>query len=154
MARKRKYKTGKFRPLNPEKYKGDPTNIVWRSQWEFKVMAEFDKNPAILEWSSEEVIIPYKSPLDNRVHRYFPDFLIKKKNKDGKIETVLIEVKPYKETIPPKVQTTKRAKPTKQYLREVTTWGINSAKFEAANKYCRQRGWTFMILTEREIFGD
>jgi hypothetical protein len=138
---------GKFRPKFPEKYKGDPTNIIYRSLWERNCMIYFDQNPNILYWSSEEIVIPYKSPIDGKWHRYFPDFLIRVRNKYNQTETFVIEVKPYKETREPEVK--KRI--TKQYLYEVQTWGINSAKWNAAKEYCDDRKWKFKILTEKEL---
>lgn len=138
---------GKFRPKFPQKYKGDPTNIIYRSLWERHCMVYFDQNPNILKWCSEEVIIPYKSPIDGRWHRYFPDFLIQVKTKEGNIDTILIEVKPFKETKEP----AKRKRITKNYLYEVQTFGINSAKWKAAEEYCADRKWQFMILTEKEL---
>jgi len=110
-------------------------------------MRYFDENPNVLKWSSEEVIVPYKSPLDGRYHRYFPDFLIRVKNKEGKLETIMIEVKPHKETKEPKPQ--KRL--TKNYLYEVKTWSINKSKWEAAIEFCKDRKWKFMIITEKEL---
>jgi len=138
---------GKFRPKHPEKYRGDPTKIIYRSLWERNCMRYFDDNPNVLKWSSEEVIVPYKSPLDGRYHRYFPDFLIRIKNKQGQLETIMIEVKPYKETKEPKPQ--KRL--TKNYLVEVKTWSINKRKWEAAIEFCKDRKWKFMIITEKEL---
>lgn len=138
---------GKFRPKYPQKYRGDPTNIIYRSLWERNCMRYFDQNPNVLKWSSEEVIVPYKSPIDGRYHRYFPDFLIRVKNKEGKLETIMIEVKPSKETKEPKPQ--KRL--TKKYLYEVKTWGINKRKWEAAIEFCKDRKWKFMIITEKEL---
>jgi hypothetical protein len=138
---------GKFKPKFPRKYKGDPTNIIYRSLWERHCMVYFDQNPNILKWCSEEVIIPYKSPIDGRWHRYFPDFLIQVKTKEGNIDTILIEVKPFKETKEP----TKRKRITKNYLYEVQTFGINSAKWKAAEEFCADRKWQFMILTEKEL---
>jgi len=138
---------GKFKPRNPNKYKGDPTNIVYRSRWELVVMSKLDEHPDVLEWSSEEIIIPYRSPIDGKVHRYFPDFFMKRKGIDGKIDSFLIEVKPKKETVPPKVQ----SKPTKRYISEVATWGVNSAKWKMAEEYCKDRKWNFMILTEDDL---
>ena len=138
---------GKFRPKHPEKYRGDPTKIIYRSLWERNCMRYFDDNPNVLKWSSEEVIVPYKSPLDGRYHRYFPDFLIRIKNKQGQLETIMIEVKPYKETKEPKPQ--KRL--TKNYLYEVRTWSINKSKWEAAIEFCKDRRWKFMIITEKEL---
>ena len=138
---------GKFRPKYPEKYRGDPTNIIYRSLWERNCMRYFDQNPKVLKWSSEEVIVPYKSPIDGRYHRYFPDFLIRVKNKQGVLETIMIEVKPFKETKEPKPQT----RLTKKYLYEVKTWGINKSKWEAAIEFCKDRKWKFMIITEKEL---
>lgn len=139
---------GKFKPKNPKKYLGDPTNIIYRSLWEFKLMRYLDSHPEILSWGSEELIIPYKSPIDNRTHRYFPDFIVKKINKNtGLKETIIIEVKPKIQTRPPKVQ--KRA--TKQYINEVRTWGVNQAKWKAASNFCVDRGWKFQIMTEIEL---
>lgn len=145
-----KYKQGFFRPDHPEKYKGDPTNIVYRSYWEFRVMNMLDASKNVIEWSSEGVIVPYKSPIDNKTHRYFTDFYVKKKNySDGKIESVVLEVKPKAQTKPPKVQTNGRH--NKRYLNEVRTWGVNSAKWEAAEAYCEKRGWKFLIITEDNL---
>jgi hypothetical protein len=140
---------GKFSPSNPEKYKGDPTNVIFRSLWERKVMVYLDQNPNVIEWSSEEIIIPYISPIDNKRHRYYPDFLIKVKRSDGSLKTILIEVKPKYQTTEPKVQKRK----TRRYLTEVMTWGVNQSKWRYAKEYCIDRGWEFKILTEDEIFG-
>ena len=142
---------GVFKPQNPKKYKGDPTNIIYRSRWELMVMNKLDTHPDVIQWSSEELVIPYKSPMDNRMHRYFPDFYIKKKNaSDGKVSEALIEVKPLAQTKPPKKQK-KGTKPTKRYLTEVHTWGVNSAKWKAAKAFCDDRKWDFVIITEREL---
>ena len=139
---------GFFKPKNPIKYKGDPTNIVYRSLWEFKLMTYLDVHPEVVEWSSEEFCVPYKSPVDGRIHRYFPDFKVKKKTAAG-FETVVIEVKPRAQVIPPVPNATK--KPTKRYIREVMTYGINDAKWKAARKFCEDRKWKFMIMTEIEL---
>lgn len=144
-----KYYQGTFKPRNPEKYRGDPTNIVYRSSWELRLMTYFDGHQDVIWWSSEERIIPYRSPVDNRVHRYFPDFVINKRGSDGKIETVMVEVKPRSQTVAPARQNTQ----SKKYLQEVMTYGINQAKWKAAEEYCADRGWRFMVLTESEIFG-
>lgn len=139
--------SGKFNPINPDKYMGDHKNIIYRSSWECKVMSWLDKDPRIVGWSSEEIIIPYKSPVDNRMHRYFPDFLVKSKSADGTIKTILIEVKPKKQTKEPE----KRKRITKQYISEVTTWGVNQAKWKAAEEYCLDRKWAFKIMTEDHL---
>ena len=138
---------GRFTPKNPKKYKGDPTNIIFRSLWERKLMVHLDENKSVVQWSSEEIAIPYISPLDNRYHRYFPDFYVKALDGNGNIMEMLIEVKPKKETVEPK----KKKRITKQYITEVTTWGKNSAKWAAANEYCADRGWQFKIMTEHEL---
>lgn len=138
---------GVFKPKNPSKYRGDPTNIIYRSRWELYFMRYLDSEKGVLEWASEELIIPYRSPIDGRVHRYFPDFWVKKINRDGKTDTVVVEIKPHKETVEPTAQ----KKLTKKYLYEVKTWGVNSSKWTAANKYCKERGWDFVILTENEL---
>ena len=95
---------GKYRPTRPQKYKGDPTRIIYRSLWERKFMQYCDQTTNILEWGSEEIVLPYRSPVDNRVHRYFPDFYIKVRESNGQIKRYIIEIKPQKQTIAPKVQ--------------------------------------------------
>ena len=138
---------GIFRPKNPQKYIGDSNNIVYRSSWECRVMNWFDQNDDIVSWASEELIVPYKSPIDNRFHRYFPDFIVKVKTRDGTMKTLMIEVKPKKQTIPPEP----RKRVTKQYVTEVTTYGVNQAKWKAAHEYCLDRGWEFKIMTEEHL---
>lgn len=140
--------SGKFKPQNPDKYIGDHTKIIYRSSWECKVMSWLDKNPDIVSWASEELIIQYISPVDGKWHRYFPDFLVKSKTRDGSFKTILIEVKPKKQTKEPE----KRKRITKQYITEVTTWGVNQAKWKAAEAYCRERNWEFRLMTEDDIF--
>lgn len=132
---------GRFRPSNPKKYRGDFTNIIYRSLWELKFMRECDSHPDIVEWASEEVIIPYRNIVDGKMHRYFPDFWIRKINND----ITLVEIKPSTQSIPPQ----KKSKITKRYIEEVTTWGTNLSKWRAAQQYCDNRGWTFMVLTEK-----
>ena len=138
---------GKYRPTNPKKYKGDPTNIIYRSLWERKFMCYCDLNDNILEWGSEEFFIPYRSPLDNRVHRYFPDFYIKYIKSNGSICRSIIEVKPDKQTRHPK----KPKRQTKGYLYEVTQYVKNEAKWDAAKEFCKDRLWEFRIFTEKEL---
>jgi len=140
------YYSGKYKIINREKYIGNPDNIIYRSSWELKCLIWFDKNPDIIQFGSEELIIPYISPVDGKPHRYFPDFFVKSKTKNG-IKTMVIEIKPYKQTVPPK----QRKKVTKLYITEVTTWGVNQAKWEAAKQYCLDRKWEFKILTERDL---
>jgi len=138
---------GRFRPSNYLKYKGDPTNIVYRSLWELKFMNWCDKNENILEWGSEEIVIPYISPVDNRVHRYFPDFYVKTRTRSGGTERFVVEVKPAKQTVPPK----KTKKNSKVYLNEVKTYAVNEAKWKAAREFCADRRLKFKIITEKEL---
>ena len=144
---------GKFSPRNPNKYKGNPTNMMYRSLLERRFMVYLDQTPAVLEWSSEEFIIPYISPVDNRVHRYFPDFYIKYRNKDAVTVTELIEVKPFSQCSPPnpKKSKTKTGRTSKRYLKEVQTYIVNEAKWKAATSYCNDRKWGWRILTEKDI---
>lgn len=137
--------SGWFKPKNPKKYKGDPNNIVYRSSWELRVMKWLDEHPSIVWWASEELPIPYVSPVDNKVHRYFPDFVAKVKQA-GKETTMVLEVKPYKQTQKP---TQKRQ--TKRFLQEVVTYAVNQEKWRAADLFCKEHGWQFKILTEKEL---
>ena len=138
---------GRFRPKNCKKYKGDPTKVFYRSLWERRFMHYCDTTPSILEWNSEEIVIPYVSPIDNKVHRYFPDFYIKVRNVSGKVRREIIEVKPKRQCEPPK----KPQRQTKKYLREVATYGVNQAKFKAAEEYCKNRKYNFRILNEDHL---
>ena len=136
-----------YKPSNPKKYKGNANNIICRSTWERKFCKWCDLTENILEWGSEEFFIPYISPVDNRVHRYFPDFIIKVKESTGQLKTYVIEVKPKKQTQPPK----KRSRVTKSYLYECKTYAVNQAKWKAANEFCEDRRIEFKIITEDEL---
>ena len=138
---------GKYRPNNPLKYRGDYRNIIYRSLWELKFMKYCDSNQNILEWGSEEFWLPYRSPLDNKVHRYFPDFYIKVRETTGKINKMIIEVKPKRQCIEPK----RPKRKTKGYIYEVREYARNQAKWKAAKSYCLDRGYEFKILTENEL---
>ena len=138
---------GFFKPKNPQKYKGNPTEIVYRRSWECRVMSFLDNNPSVVQWSSEEIVIPYLSPIDRKVHRYFPDFYIKVKDKNGKIKEMIWEIKPKKQSSQPK----KQSRITQRYINEVVTWGINEAKWKAAEEYCLDRGWEFKVITEKHL---
>ena len=138
---------GKYQPSYPRKYKGDPTNIIYRSLWERKFMVYCDKNENILEWGSEEIAVPYVSPVDNRFHRYFPDFYIKVRESNGKIKKMIVEIKPLRQCVEPKVQ----KKKTKGYIFEVVEYAKNQAKWEAAKEWCLDRGYEFKVLTENEL---
>lgn len=143
---------GKFTPKNPEKYKGDHTKIVYRSSWELKFFSFCDRSPDILWWQSEEVAIPYMSPIDGKMHRYFPDVLLCKKTTEGEVIKEMIEIKPEKQTAPPDVKNknkTPTGRVSRRYLREVKTWGVNEAKWNAATKWCKANGFSFLIMTEK-----
>ena len=139
--------SGKFSPKNTNKYLGDPTNIWYRSLWERRVMVHLDDNPSVVGWSNEEIIIPYLSPVDNRWHRYFPDFFVRVKNKQGVVESMILEVKPKSQSQPP----VKKSKITRKYITEVMTWGVNEAKWKAASEYCKDRQWQFKVITEEHL---
>ena len=139
---------GKYTPINKEKYNGDWTNITYRSLWERHVMKYLDTSDSVLEWSSEEVRIPYMGP-DNKKHFYFPDFLVKLKKFDGQVDKVLIEVKPFKETQPPKQR--KDGKRTRQVYISEMIYAKNQAKWKAARELCEDNGWKFQIITEKEL---
>jgi hypothetical protein len=138
---------GWFKPVYPEKYNGNAENIVFRSSWELRCMKYFDGHPGIIWWSSEELAIPYISPVDNKRHRYFPDFIIKVKRKDDTVMTYVIEVKPFAQTQKP-IQGKRR---TQRFLTEVKTYAVNQMKWRAAEEFCHTHGWKFQILTEKEL---
>ena len=137
----------RYKPKNPQKYQGNPNNIICRSSWERKFCVWCDVNKNIISWASEEMSIPYLSPKDNRVHRYYPDYLIKVKEKNKKISSYVIDVKPKKQTQPPK----KRSRVTKSYIYECQTYAINQAKWKAANEFCKDNKIEFKIITEDEL---
>jgi len=110
-------------------------------------MKKFDEEDWVVSWSSEEIIVPYISPVDGRWHRYFVDFVIKVKDRNGNLKTWMIEVKPKKQTKPPEIQSRK----TKKYITEVVTWSVNEAKWKAAKEYCKDRSWEFIIFTEDQL---
>jgi hypothetical protein len=137
----------KYKPSYPSKYKGDPNNIICRSSWERKFCRYCDLNESVISWGSEEFWIPYLSPVDNRVHRYFPDFIMKIKEDTGKIKTYVVEVKPRKQTVPPK----KPKRQTKSYLYECKTYAVNQAKWKAAVEFCKDHMIEFKVITEKEL---
>ena len=139
--------SGVYKPTNPQKYKGNPTRIIYRSLWERKFMYFCDHNESIIQWGSEEVIIPYRCPTDGRVHRYYPDFYIKVKSRSGVISKYLIEVKPKKQTTPPNGKN----KRTAAYKRAALTFAKNRAKWDAAQDFCEDRQMKFLILTEDHL---
>lgn len=132
----------RFIPRNPEKYVGDLEKIFARSSWELSVMKYFDSKPSVIRWGSEEVVIPYLSPADNKVHRYFPDFFVEYKDIDGNILKEIVEVKPLHES------EEKYAKSD----RSKSALEVNEAKWKSASLYCESRGMKFRVITEKSIF--
>ena len=137
---------GTFTPKNPSKYNGNSKNIIYRSNWELRVMKYFDDHPNVIWWASEELTIPYVSPIDNKTHRYFPDFIVKMRLKDGKFTTYILEVKPLAQT---KMPVQKRK--TKRFIQEAVTYAVNQEKWRAADIFCREHGWQFKVITEKEL---
>ena len=130
---------------------GNPTNIIYRSLMERRFMEWCDSNDKCYKWSSEEVVIPYISPIDNKQHRYFPDFLIQTPK-----GWFLIEVKPLTQSRPPKklVVENLELKKKRRYIKSVQTWLVNEAKWKAATKVCEKKGWSFQILREKQLVPD
>ena len=138
--------SGKFKPKYPEKYVGDPDQIVYRSLWERRLMTKLDLNPKVTRWASEEIQVPYYSPIDRQAHRYFPDFWAEINGK-----RMLIEVKPAAQ-IPPSVMPIHEGKLTpakrRRAVRDTIIWSTNKAKWDAAKALCEERGWDFYIVSE------
>ena len=139
---------GKYSPKNPGKYRGDHTMIEYRSSWERMFMKWCDLREEVLKWSSEEMCIWYMDPISKKNRRYFPDFIIQVKDSDGLIRTEMIEVKPYKQMVGPDRNP---ARKTKAWIYEVKTYATNMAKWEAAKKYCKKKGWSFRIINEYDL---
>lgn len=136
---------GRYKPKNPKKYVGDVDNVVYRSGWERSVMKWCDDNSDIVQWMSEELVIPYICETDNKPHRYFVDFVIQYKS--GRV--VLVEVKPAKETKRPE---RKQGKSRQTLLNEGLTYVKNQSKWKAAKQYAEDRGHTFEVWTENELY--
>lgn len=132
---------------NRHKYRGDANNIVYRSSWEFRIMLWCDESPEVKNFSSEEIVIPYRSVIDGKLHRYFVDFLIEFAN--GK--KLLVEVKPEKETRPPKPPKKKTPKSESKYLLEAETWAKNHSKWLAAIEYANKNDMQFCVWTETTL---
>lgn len=142
----RNYIQGIFKPKNPNKYKGAVP--IYRSLMELKAFRYLDNNPNVLSWSSESVVIPYQSPVDGKLHRYFVDLVASLKSKDGTIKKLLIEVKPEKQTKPPTESVNKKQK---TILYERYQFAVNCAKWDAARSWCNNKGYTFIILNEKHL---
>ena len=142
----RNYTQGIYKPKNPKKYIG--STPVYRSMMELKAFRYLDNNPNVLSWSSESVVVPYVSPKDGKIHRYFVDLVAKLKSKDGKIKKLLIEVKPEKQTKPPTI-TNKKKQSTMLY--EQVAWAVNQAKWQSAKDWSKHNNYTFIILNEKHL---
>ena len=138
---------GKYQPKNPQKYRGNVNNIIYQSLWERKFLVYCDTSDNIIEYASEEIALPYRSPIDNKIHKYYPDFYIKVRESNGEIKKYIIEIKPKKQTIEPIPQ----KKKTKGYIYEVYEYARNQAKWKAAIEYCKDRQWEFKIFTETDL---
>lgn len=143
-----KYHQGFFNPKNPQKWI-NPKNIVYRSHWEFVVMKFLDTNPEVTRVASEEMSICYLDPVQARIRRYFPD-LVLQVTKDGKKSVIVLEIKPFDQTMPPKPG---KGKQKRTMLKEGALYATNKAKWEAAERFCQDKGFTFKIITEKDIFG-
>lgn len=138
---------GKYKPSYPKKYSGNPSNIIYRSLWERKYMKYLDTNENILLWSSEEFFIPYRSPIDGKIHKYFPDFMVKEQTSSGKIINYVVEIKPKRQCRAPK----KPNNITKGYIFEAKEYAKNQSKWAVAKEWCADRGYEFRILTEEDL---
>ena len=142
MARGRKTQ---YKVLNEDKYAGKVDSIVCRSSWERFVCRHLDGNTNVRKWASEEVIVPYISPLDGQYHRYFVDFFVELD--DG--TKFIVEVKPHKETMPPDLPAS--GKKTPSYARACQTYSVNLAKWDAAKRWAEKNDMRFFIWTEHEL---
>jgi len=148
--------SGRYQVKDKAKYRGDFSSVVYRSLWEKAVFQWCDKNEQVKGWSSEEVIVPYRSPIDGKIHRYYPDVVVHKRDGTGQPQTIMIEIKPSSQCRPPDIKNknkTKTGRISRRYLNEVKTWGVNEAKWKAAKNFCADRGWQWTIMTEKHIPG-
>jgi len=141
--KKSRYRQGWFCPKHSEKYVGDTKKITYRSFLEFRAMAKLDNDPTIVKWASEEIWIPYVNPLDKSSRLYFVDLFFEQK-RNGKTQKFLCEVKPWLQTQPPKSK-------GKRLLKESATLAVNLSKWQAATKWAKEHGASFIIWTERDL---
>lgn len=133
---------GVYTPNHPEKYIGNVKEIIYRSSWELSFNKFLDNNPNVLNWNSEEIAIPYKHPIKGKMARYYPDYWIKYKNKDGVVKTEIIEVKPKNQV----------NKPKRGSKHDKMRWIVNMEKWKAAKMFCDRNNIEFRILTEQALF--
>ena len=149
----KEYYKAEYIIINKEKYIGQK-NPIYRSSWECRVCTLFDTNPKIIKWGFECVEIPYVNIIDKKIHKYYPDFYVELIDKNNKIKKIIIEVKPYKQTIIPKQPKKITTKSQKRYMIESQTFIINQCKWKYAKEYCNKIGYEFQILTENDIFNE
>jgi len=142
---------GRYLPENPRKYVGNRNNIIYRSGYEKKFFLWADRNPRVMKWGSEEIIVPYFHQADQKMRRYFTDAMVKYRKRDDTIVHYLIEIKPYSQTIPPKQPKKKTTKTNARFLRETLTYSQNQNKWEAARAYANKNGMEFVVMTEKEL---
>lgn len=147
-GQKVKWEQGRFVPKHPQKYIGNPNGIIYRSSWEKKFSQWCDTTPSVVRWGSEEIVIPYQSPKDGRMHRYFVDYVVWTMTPDG-LKKFLVEIKPSAECSMPKPP--KRRSLYESYRRKLETFAVNREKWKYAREWCRQHGYGFLILTENEL---
>ena len=140
-----RFKQGLYKLKNPEKYLGDINKVVYRSSWELKLHEFFDNNTRVIRWGSEIVCIPYMKPTDGRLHRYYPDYFVEYVNTNGEVIKELIELKPKSQTQAPRSR-------GKHKLYEQLTFAVNTAKWAAAELWCKQHKVNWRIVTENAVF--
>lgn len=146
-----KYHQGKYNPENPKKYKGKLNDIVYRSGYEKKAFLWCDRNPKVISWNSEEVVVPYFHKASRKKRRYFIDLLIEYQHNDGTTSLYLCEIKPANQTVEPKPPRNKTAKAMKNFAYKMLTYRQNQDKWEAARQFAAKKGMKFVILTEKEL---
>lgn len=147
MKKDKRYRQGIFKPVHREKYIGS-SDPIYRSSYELKFFRWADNNTNILAWGSENVIIPYLSPLDGKVHRYFVDNFVIFKDRKGNKQKFLIEIKPSVQVAKPE---NFKNKQRRTIIYEQRTWIKNQAKWKAAEEWAKKKGYKFLILTEKEL---
>jgi hypothetical protein len=137
-----KFAQGRFEMKNPSKYIGTKTPLA-RSSWEFVFMRMLDEHQGVEKWASESIQIPYRDPLTGKYTIYVPDFFITYVDKNGAKHAEVVEIKPASQTLLENVG--KSIYNQQQYVK-------NMAKWEAANKWCKQQGIKFRVVNEEHIF--
>jgi len=145
-AKYKQFQQGIYKPINESKYVG-VAHPKYRSSYELKFFRWCDNNVNVMKWGSESISIPYISPVDNRVHHYYPDNIVQIKEGESLV-TYIIEIKPSKQVAPPQVKNRKSAE---RVLFEQVQYAVNTAKWEAARQWCEKMKFKFLILTEQDL---